>query len=160
MRRHDRLELKCDSVAPAYLHGLQTAITRHSQDWLKMMTMIMIMIIMIMMCQQLCWHFLYTAFVQCSTKLHCINCQLQWQWVIACVVDTVFVHHISTTQNLSCIICYKMTDVNNDIVLCSKVCRNINRIKTCMENGRTVVLLNLENLYESLYDALNQVRSL
>ena len=27
-----------------------------------------------------------------------------------------------------------------------------------METGKTVVLLNLENLYESLYDALNQVR--
>ena len=26
-----------------------------------------------------------------------------------------------------------------------------------METGRTVILLNLENLYESLYDALNQV---
>ena len=26
-----------------------------------------------------------------------------------------------------------------------------------MEAGKTVVLLNLENLYESLYDALNQV---
>ena len=26
-----------------------------------------------------------------------------------------------------------------------------------METGKTVVLLNLENLYESLYDALNQV---
>lgn len=26
-----------------------------------------------------------------------------------------------------------------------------------MENGTTVILLNLENLYESLYDALNQV---
>lgn len=38
-----------------------------------------------------------------------------------------------------------------------KVCRNINEIKNCMEAGRTVVLLNLENLYESLYDALNQV---
>ena len=25
-----------------------------------------------------------------------------------------------------------------------------------METGNTVVLLNLENLYESLYDALNQ----
>jgi hypothetical protein len=25
-----------------------------------------------------------------------------------------------------------------------------------METGRTVILLNLENLYESLYDALNQ----
>lgn len=27
-----------------------------------------------------------------------------------------------------------------------------------METGRTVILLNLENLYESLYDVLNQVR--
>ena len=27
----------------------------------------------------------------------------------------------------------------------------------CMEMGRTVVLLNMESLYESLYDALNQV---
>lgn len=39
----------------------------------------------------------------------------------------------------------------------SQVCRNINRVKICMEEGRTVILLNLENLYESLYDALNQV---
>lgn len=39
-----------------------------------------------------------------------------------------------------------------------KTCRNINQIKICMETGRTVILLNLENLYESLYDALNQVK--
>ncbi|XP_019643756.1 PREDICTED: E3 ubiquitin-protein ligase rnf213-alpha-like [Branchiostoma belcheri] len=38
----------------------------------------------------------------------------------------------------------------------TQICRDINRIKVCMETGRTVVLLNLENLYESLYDALNQ----
>jgi hypothetical protein len=38
----------------------------------------------------------------------------------------------------------------------TQVCRNINQIKICMETGRTVVLLNLENLYESLYDLLNQ----
>ncbi|XP_053396339.1 E3 ubiquitin-protein ligase rnf213-alpha-like isoform X2 [Mercenaria mercenaria] len=38
----------------------------------------------------------------------------------------------------------------------TQVCRNINKIKVCMETGKTVVLLNLENLYESLYDALNQ----
>lgn len=38
----------------------------------------------------------------------------------------------------------------------TQVCRNINRVKICMETGRTVVLLNLQNLYESLYDALNQ----
>ena len=38
-----------------------------------------------------------------------------------------------------------------------QICRNINRIKVCMETGRIVILLNLESLYESLYDALNQV---
>ncbi|XP_072042938.1 E3 ubiquitin-protein ligase rnf213-alpha-like [Amphiura filiformis] len=38
----------------------------------------------------------------------------------------------------------------------TQVCRNTNRIKVCMETGRTVILLNLESLYESLYDALNQ----
>ena len=38
----------------------------------------------------------------------------------------------------------------------TEVCRNINKIKICMETGQTVVLLNLRNLYESLYDALNQ----
>lgn len=38
----------------------------------------------------------------------------------------------------------------------TQVCRNINQIKLCMETGRTVILLNLENLYESLYDLLNQ----
>ena len=39
----------------------------------------------------------------------------------------------------------------------TQTCRNINEIKLCMETGRMVILLNLENLYESLYDALNQV---
>ena len=38
----------------------------------------------------------------------------------------------------------------------STVCCNINKIKDCMETGKTIILLNLENLYESLYDALNQ----
>ncbi|PAA78029.1 hypothetical protein BOX15_Mlig004148g1, partial [Macrostomum lignano] len=37
----------------------------------------------------------------------------------------------------------------------SVICLNINRIKQCMERGGTVVLMNLENLYESLYDVLN-----
>ncbi|XP_023555015.1 E3 ubiquitin-protein ligase RNF213 [Octodon degus] len=37
-----------------------------------------------------------------------------------------------------------------------QICRNINRVKICMETGKMVVLLNLQNLYESLYDALNQ----
>ena len=38
----------------------------------------------------------------------------------------------------------------------TELCRNINKIKICMESGCTVVLLNLRDLYESLYDALNQ----
>ncbi|KAK1806297.1 hypothetical protein P4O66_000172 [Electrophorus voltai] len=38
----------------------------------------------------------------------------------------------------------------------SQVCRTVNRVKTCMETGRSVVLLNIQSLYESLYDALNQ----
>ncbi|KAK1330749.1 hypothetical protein QTO34_008687 [Cnephaeus nilssonii] len=38
----------------------------------------------------------------------------------------------------------------------AQICRNINRVKICMETGKMVVLLNLQNLYESLYDALNQ----
>ncbi|XP_032900200.1 E3 ubiquitin-protein ligase rnf213-alpha-like isoform X1 [Amblyraja radiata] len=38
----------------------------------------------------------------------------------------------------------------------TQVCRNVNRVKICMEIGRTIILLNLKNLYESLYDALNQ----
>ncbi|XP_060751752.1 E3 ubiquitin-protein ligase rnf213-beta isoform X2 [Tachysurus vachellii] len=38
----------------------------------------------------------------------------------------------------------------------AQICRNVSRVKSCMETGRTVILLNLLNLYESLYDALNQ----
>eukprot|EP00794_Sanderia_malayensis_P006458 gene6457-7190_t len=38
----------------------------------------------------------------------------------------------------------------------TQICRDINKIKICMETGMTVILLNMENLYESLYDALNQ----
>jgi hypothetical protein len=33
---------------------------------------------------------------------------------------------------------------------------NIQSIKSCMAKGRTVVLIHSENLYESLYDLLNQ----
>ncbi len=32
----------------------------------------------------------------------------------------------------------------------AQICRKINRIKVCMETGRTVLLLNMESLYESL----------
>ena len=38
----------------------------------------------------------------------------------------------------------------------TEICRNISLIKHSMEIGKTVVLLNAYNLYESLYDALNQ----
>ncbi|KAL2092430.1 hypothetical protein ACEWY4_012228 [Coilia grayii] len=38
----------------------------------------------------------------------------------------------------------------------SQVCRTVNRVKMCMETGRSVILLNIQSLYESLYDALNQ----
>ncbi len=38
----------------------------------------------------------------------------------------------------------------------TQICTNINRIKIAMEIGQTVILCNLSNLYESLYDALNQ----
>jgi len=37
-----------------------------------------------------------------------------------------------------------------------QVCQNVGKILQCMTVGRTVVLLNLEELYESLYDTLNQ----
>ncbi|XP_067936897.1 E3 ubiquitin-protein ligase rnf213-alpha-like [Watersipora subatra] len=43
-----------------------------------------------------------------------------------------------------------------DDVSYTQICHNIYRIKTCMAMGRPVVLLNLDDLYESLYDALNQ----
>ncbi|XP_077981789.1 E3 ubiquitin-protein ligase RNF213-like [Glandiceps talaboti] len=38
----------------------------------------------------------------------------------------------------------------------TQVCRNIKRIKLCMETGHPVLLINAENLYESLYDMMNQ----
>ena len=38
----------------------------------------------------------------------------------------------------------------------TQVCVNINKIKVCMERGIPVILLNYEQIYESLYDVLNQ----
>nr|XP_039270182.1 E3 ubiquitin-protein ligase rnf213-alpha-like [Styela clava] len=38
----------------------------------------------------------------------------------------------------------------------AKICRNIQEVKTCMETGTPVVMLNLAEIQESLYDALNQ----
>ena len=42
----------------------------------------------------------------------------------------------------------------------SAVCSSINDIKSSMETGKTIILLNLESLYEGLYDALNQSYSI
>ena len=39
---------------------------------------------------------------------------------------------------------------------CFNICHNINRIKIYMETGETVILTNLTNLYDSLYEVLNQ----
>jgi hypothetical protein len=36
------------------------------------------------------------------------------------------------------------------------ICLNIQTIKNCMADGQTVILIHSENLYESLYDMLNQ----
>ena len=36
------------------------------------------------------------------------------------------------------------------------ICHNINRIRIYMETGETVVLTNLSNLYDNLYEVLNQ----
>ena len=38
----------------------------------------------------------------------------------------------------------------------TRVCRDINRIKVSMEKGYTLLLMNMDQLYESLYDVLNQ----
>ncbi|XP_067935230.1 E3 ubiquitin-protein ligase rnf213-alpha-like [Watersipora subatra] len=43
-----------------------------------------------------------------------------------------------------------------DDVSYTQVCHNIYRIRTCMSIGKPVILLNLDDLYESLYDVLNQ----
>uniref|UniRef100_UPI00193A976F E3 ubiquitin-protein ligase rnf213-alpha-like n=1 Tax=Styela clava TaxID=7725 RepID=UPI00193A976F len=36
------------------------------------------------------------------------------------------------------------------------LCRNVNKIKACMETACTAVIINLDEIHESLYDALNQ----
>ena len=59
----------------------------------------------------------------------------------------IFFHHLFMTSNAPLVKIW---------IHYFQVCRNINQIKICMETGRTVILLNLENLYESLYDVLNQ----
>ncbi len=37
-----------------------------------------------------------------------------------------------------------------------QICLNLQKIKTCMASGKTVILVHCESLYESLYDLLNQ----
>jgi len=44
-------------------------------------------------------------------------------------------------------------DDNGDLY----VCRAIQAVRICMEKGEWIVLLHQNNLYESLYDLLNQV---
>ncbi|XP_067940326.1 E3 ubiquitin-protein ligase RNF213-like [Watersipora subatra] len=48
----------------------------------------------------------------------------------------------------------------SDDVSYTQVCHNVYRIKMCMDIGRPVILLNLDDLYESLYDTLNQYFSM
>ena len=48
----------------------------------------------------------------------------------------------------------------SELVSVFKVCHNVRRIRTCMDMGKPVILLNLDGLYESLYDALNQYFSI
>ncbi|XP_065678479.1 E3 ubiquitin-protein ligase rnf213-alpha [Hydra vulgaris] len=60
-------------------------------------------------------------------------------------------HYLKTNQ--SCIIFGSSFPKDQHF---TQVCRDVNRIKICMETGTRVVQLNMENLYESLYDTLNQ----
>ncbi|XP_052426303.1 E3 ubiquitin-protein ligase rnf213-beta [Carassius gibelio] len=64
-------------------------------------------------------------------------------------------HHIFSKENYTCPEIVFGSGFPKDQEY-SQICRNVSRIKACMETGRTVILLNLLNLYESLYDALNQ----
>ncbi|XP_067940321.1 E3 ubiquitin-protein ligase RNF213-like [Watersipora subatra] len=48
----------------------------------------------------------------------------------------------------------------SDDISYTQVCHNVYRIKMCMDMGRPVILLNLDDLYESLYEALNQYFSM
>lgn len=64
-------------------------------------------------------------------------------------------HHIFSKENSTCPEIVFGSGFPKDQEY-AQICRNVSRIKACMETGRTVILLNLLNLYESLYDALNQ----
>ncbi|KAE8283229.1 E3 ubiquitin-protein ligase rnf213-alpha [Larimichthys crocea] len=65
---------------------------------------------------------------------------------------TVFTKKLLITPNLENISAIEFVRENIQAVGQEEECR----VKICMETGQTVVLLNLQNLYESLYDALNQ----
>ncbi len=64
-------------------------------------------------------------------------------------------HHIFSKENYACPEIVFGSGFPKDQEY-AQICRNVSRIKACMETGQTVILLNLLNLYESLYDALNQ----
>ncbi|WAR07210.1 RN213-like protein, partial [Mya arenaria] len=94
--------------------------------------------------------------ISCSTKIHRArdpDCSPDGL-IRACLFDT---HKTRSSY-------FKLRAMRNDQLqslgaasgVIKNIHRNINKIKVCMETGNTVVLLNLDNLYESLYDALNQ----
>lgn len=60
--------------------------------------------------------------------------------------------HIENSNNIKIIFGSSFPQDQN----ISQIYRKIRQIKLSMEMGKTVILLNLENLYESLYDVLNQ----
>ena len=60
--------------------------------------------------------------------------------------------HIANSNNIKVIFGSSFPQDQN----ISQIYRKIRQIKLSMEMGKTVILLNLENLYESLYDVLNQ----
>ena len=92
----------------------------------------------------------------------------------SCVYTLSYFHLLNYTHNYTCLmmtscvwnmVSHMVSDQTLILIVSSRicsyllmqVCRNINQVKICMETGRTVILLNLESIYESLYDLLNQV---
>lgn len=46
-----------------------------------------------------------------------------------------------------------------DIQEYSRVCRDVHRVRLCMETGKTVCLINCDHIMESLYDCMNKYYS-
>ena len=63
-----------------------------------------------------------------------------------------FDYHILSYNSTEVIYGSDFPDDQTDL----QVCLNIQRVKNCMAEGITVVLVHCESLYESLYDLLNQ----